>query len=91
MSIRSLQTSTLTSQTRYANMSAFYGTQYPVQADFLVVAGGGGAGMAVKGAAKLAGKEDKVYKYLNFNEIENYALEERTTAENKYGITVKPV
>ncbi|MEA2073356.1 MAG: bifunctional aconitate hydratase 2/2-methylisocitrate dehydratase [Campylobacterota bacterium] len=41
--------------------------------------------------AKLAGKEDAVYKYLNFNEIEGYALEERTTAENKYGITVKPV
>ncbi|MEA3369808.1 MAG: bifunctional aconitate hydratase 2/2-methylisocitrate dehydratase [Campylobacterota bacterium] len=41
--------------------------------------------------AKLAGKEDKVYKYLNFNEIEGYALEPRTTAEEKYGITVKPV
>jgi len=41
--------------------------------------------------AKLAGKEDKVYKYLNFNEIANYALEERTTAEEKYGVTVKPV
>jgi aconitate hydratase 2/2-methylisocitrate dehydratase len=41
--------------------------------------------------AKLAGKEDKVYKYLNFNEIENYHLEARTTAEEKYGVTVKPV
>jgi len=41
--------------------------------------------------AKLAGKEDAVYKYLNFNEIENYHLEERTTAEEKYGVTVKPV
>ena len=41
--------------------------------------------------AKLAGKEDKVYKYLNFNEIENYALESRKDAEEKYGVTVKPV
>ncbi|MBC8237857.1 MAG: aconitate hydratase B, partial [Helicobacteraceae bacterium] len=41
--------------------------------------------------AKLAGKEDKVYKYLNFNEINNYALEPRDIAENKYGVTVKPV
>jgi aconitate hydratase 2/2-methylisocitrate dehydratase len=41
--------------------------------------------------AKLAGKEDAVYKYLNFNEIENYHLEARTTAEEKYGVTVKPV
>ena len=41
--------------------------------------------------AKLAGKEDKVYKYLNFNEIKNYHLESREIAENKYGITVKPV
>jgi aconitate hydratase 2/2-methylisocitrate dehydratase len=41
--------------------------------------------------AKLAGKEDAVYKYLNFNEIEGYHLEARTTAENKYGVTVKPV
>ncbi|QOY53623.1 bifunctional aconitate hydratase 2/2-methylisocitrate dehydratase [Candidatus Sulfurimonas marisnigri] len=41
--------------------------------------------------AKLAGKEDKVYKYLNFNEIKNYKLEARDVAENKYGITVKPV
>ena len=40
---------------------------------------------------KLAGKEDQVYKYLNFHEIEGYALEERTIAENKYGLTVKPV
>jgi len=41
--------------------------------------------------AKLAGKEDAVYKYLNFNEIEGYHLEARKTAEDKYGITVKPV
>ncbi len=41
--------------------------------------------------AKLAGKEDQVYKYLNFNEIDGYHLEARETAENKYGITVKPV
>ena len=41
--------------------------------------------------AKLAGKEDAVYKYLNFNEINNYALEPRDIAENKYGVTVKPV
>ncbi|NOR58016.1 MAG: bifunctional aconitate hydratase 2/2-methylisocitrate dehydratase, partial [Sulfurimonas sp.] len=41
--------------------------------------------------AKLEGKEDAVYKYLNFNEIANYELEARETAETKYGITVKPV
>ncbi|PHR58851.1 MAG: bifunctional aconitate hydratase 2/2-methylisocitrate dehydratase [Arcobacter sp.] len=41
--------------------------------------------------SKISGKEDKIYKYLNFNEIEGYALEPRTTAEEKYGITVKPV
>jgi aconitate hydratase 2 / 2-methylisocitrate dehydratase len=41
--------------------------------------------------AKLAGKEDKVYKYLNFNEIANYELESRKDAEEKYGVTVKPV
>ena len=41
--------------------------------------------------AKIAGKEADIYKYLNFNEIKGYHLEERTTAENKYGITVKPV
>jgi aconitate hydratase 2/2-methylisocitrate dehydratase len=40
---------------------------------------------------KLAGKEADVYKYLNFNEIENYALESRDDAEQKYGVTVKPV
>ena len=40
---------------------------------------------------KLAGKEADVYKYLNFNEIENYALESRADAEEKYGVTVKPV
>jgi aconitate hydratase 2/2-methylisocitrate dehydratase len=40
---------------------------------------------------KLAGKEANVYKYLNFNEIENYSLGDRSVAENKYGITVKPV
>ena len=27
----------------------------------------------------------------NVNEIENYHLEARTTAEEKYGVTVKPV
>jgi aconitate hydratase 2/2-methylisocitrate dehydratase len=41
--------------------------------------------------SKLAGKEDDVYKYLNFNEIEGYHLEERKIAEEKYGVTVKPV
>ncbi len=41
--------------------------------------------------AKLAGKEDAVYKYLNFNEIEGYHLEKREIAEEKYGVTVKPV
>jgi len=41
--------------------------------------------------AKIAGKEADIYKYLNFNEIEGYHLEERTTAESKYGVTVKPV
>jgi len=41
--------------------------------------------------AKIAGKEADIYKYLNFNEIKGYHLEERTIAENKYGVTVKPV
>jgi aconitate hydratase 2/2-methylisocitrate dehydratase len=41
--------------------------------------------------AKIAGKEDAIYKYLNFNEIEGYHLEERKAAEDKYGVTVKPV
>jgi len=40
---------------------------------------------------KLAGKTDDVYKYLNFNEIADYKLEARTEAEEKYGVTVKPV
>jgi aconitate hydratase 2/2-methylisocitrate dehydratase len=40
---------------------------------------------------KLAGKEADVYKYLNFNEIENYHLEERKVAEEKYDVTIKPV
>ncbi len=40
---------------------------------------------------KLAGKTDTVYKYLNFNEIANYHLEERTIAEEKYGVTIKAV
>jgi aconitate hydratase 2 / 2-methylisocitrate dehydratase len=40
---------------------------------------------------KLEGKAADVYKYLNFNEIENYHLQERTIAEEKYGVTVKPV
>ena len=40
---------------------------------------------------KLAGKEANVYKYLNFNEIENYHLEERNVAEEKYGVVIKPV
>jgi hypothetical protein len=40
---------------------------------------------------KLAGKEAAIYKYLNFNEIEGYHLEERKAAEDKYGVTVKPV
>ncbi|QOY53275.1 bifunctional aconitate hydratase 2/2-methylisocitrate dehydratase [Candidatus Sulfurimonas baltica] len=41
--------------------------------------------------AKLAGKTDDVYKYLNFNEIKDYKLEARTTAEEKYGVTIKAV
>jgi len=40
---------------------------------------------------KLAGKTDDVYKYLNFNEINNYHLEARDEAEEKYGVTIKPV
>jgi aconitate hydratase 2/2-methylisocitrate dehydratase len=40
---------------------------------------------------KLAGKTDDVYKYLNFNEIANYHLEDRTDIEEKYGVTIKPV
>jgi len=41
--------------------------------------------------AKIEGKEAMIYKYLNFNEIEGYHLEERKIAEEKYGVTVKPV
>ena len=41
--------------------------------------------------AKLAGKTDTVYKYLNFNEIANYHLEDRKVAQEKYGITIKAV
>ncbi len=41
--------------------------------------------------SKLAGKEDKVYKYLNFNEIKNYHLQERSVAQEKYDVTIKPV
>ena len=41
--------------------------------------------------AKIEGKEAKIYKYLNFNEIEGYHLEERKAAEDTYGVTVKPV
>ena len=40
---------------------------------------------------KLAGKTNDVYKYLNFNEINNYHLEARQTAEEKYGVTIKAV
>lgn len=40
---------------------------------------------------KLEGKADDVYKYLNFNEIENYELQARDTAEDKYGVTINPV
>ncbi|DAB28402.1 MAG: bifunctional aconitate hydratase 2/2-methylisocitrate dehydratase [Sulfurimonas sp. RIFOXYD12_FULL_33_39] len=40
---------------------------------------------------KLAGKTDDVYKYLNFNEINNYHLEARTVAEEKYGVKIKAV
>ena len=40
---------------------------------------------------KLAGKSENVYRYLNFNEIENYHLEARDIAEDKYGVTVKAV
>ena len=41
--------------------------------------------------AKISGKEADIYKYLNFNEIQGYHLEKRKDAEDKYGITVKPV
>ncbi len=41
--------------------------------------------------AKLAGKTEDVYKYLNFNEIKDYHLEERTVAEEKYGVKIKAV
>jgi len=41
--------------------------------------------------AKIEGKEAAIYKYLNFNEIDGYHLEAREIAENKYGVTVKPV
>jgi aconitate hydratase 2/2-methylisocitrate dehydratase len=41
--------------------------------------------------SKLAGKEDDVYKYLNFNEIKDYHLEERKIAQEKYDVTIKPV
>ena len=41
--------------------------------------------------AKIAGKEADIYKYLNFNEIENYHLEERKVAEEKYDVTIRPV
>jgi len=41
--------------------------------------------------AKIAGKEADIYKYLNFNEIKGYHLEERSAAEGTYGVTVKPV
>jgi len=41
--------------------------------------------------AKIEGKEASIYKYLNFNEIEGYHLEERKAAEETYGVTVKPV
>lgn len=40
---------------------------------------------------KLAGKENTVYKYLNFNEINNYKLEARDIAQDKYGVTIKAV
>ena len=41
--------------------------------------------------AKIAGKEADIYKYLNFNEIKNYHLEERKVAQEKYDVTIKPV
>ncbi len=41
--------------------------------------------------SKLEGKEDDVYKYLNFNEIKDYHLEERVVAQEKYGVTIRPV
>lgn len=41
--------------------------------------------------SKLAGKEADVYKYLNFNEIKNYHLEDRSVAEEKYGVKIKAV
>ncbi len=41
--------------------------------------------------SKLAGKESDVYRYLNFNEIKDYHLEDRSVAEEKYGVTIKAV
>lgn len=41
--------------------------------------------------SKLAGKAENVYRYLNFNEIKDYHLEDRTVAEEKYGVTIKAV
>ncbi|MGB5964309.1 MAG: bifunctional aconitate hydratase 2/2-methylisocitrate dehydratase [Sulfurimonadaceae bacterium] len=41
--------------------------------------------------AKIEGKEADIYKYLNFNEIEGYHLEERKAATEKYDVTIKPV
>ena len=40
---------------------------------------------------KIAGKEADIYKYLNFNEIKDYHLQERKIAQDKYGVTIKPV
>jgi aconitate hydratase 2/2-methylisocitrate dehydratase len=41
--------------------------------------------------SKLSGKEANVYRYLNFNEIKDYHLEDRSVAEEKYGVTIKAV
>ncbi|MFK5938226.1 MAG: bifunctional aconitate hydratase 2/2-methylisocitrate dehydratase [Sulfurimonas sp.] len=41
--------------------------------------------------AKIAGKENEIYKYLNFNEIKGYHLEKRSIAQDKYDVTIKPV
>ncbi|MGZ8548107.1 MAG: bifunctional aconitate hydratase 2/2-methylisocitrate dehydratase [Sulfuricurvum sp.] len=40
---------------------------------------------------KLAGKTQQVYRYLNFNEIQNYKLQARNVAQEKYGVTIKAV
>lgn len=40
---------------------------------------------------KLEGKVEKVYRYLNFNEIQNYKLTDRSVAENSYNVVARNV